>query len=252
VLSVKPVAANDARIGGLRDLAPLPRSPLLPWWIAVVTLGAVLCWVAGWWLDRGPDSLPGSRLAGPRSPVPLGIVLLLDESGSFADYAAIREQVLGQLTDWAPENLRPDDRVTVIGFAGTAAPRLATTTVAGLAAGGPRHLSATLAGGTSIQPALSAAAGHADTTRPTSVIAVTDTIVEDANTDAIADLVSDLNATSMTTIVPSGLDVRADWEQAFPWGLVLEADPASAEDTALAVGRALAHATGQDLEEVDR
>lgn len=246
---MKPVGTNTARVGGLRDLAPLPRRPRLPL-ILLPLLVALLCWAGAEWAGRGPDSLPESRMVGPRSPVPLGIVLLLDESGSFTEYAAIREQVLGQLTAWAPDNLRPDDTVTVISFAGTAGSKLSTTTVADL--GDPGYGSTALGSGTRIQPALAAALQEGAQPGPTSVIAVTDTAVEDADAGRIDDLVRDLDATSMTTIVPSGVEVRDDWAQAFPWQLVLEADPASAGDTALAIGSALAHATGQELEAVDR
>jgi hypothetical protein len=251
VLSLSPIKLNTSRAGTLRDLRPLPgrRNALLRWLLLLTLLALVLLWTAAQIFGSIPKTLTESRLTGPRSPAPVGIVLLLDESGSFSGYGPIREKALEELSQWAPKNLRKDDTVTVISFAGDADTKMSMTTVEELALQGPLYRQVTLqTGGTSIQPALQKALAETSGSKPTSVIAVTDTEVDDADPSAAMELMRKLNATTMTTLVPSDGTVQDTWESTFGWSLILKADAGSPDQTALAIGKALSHATGQKLE----
>lgn len=245
-LSLKPIQFNQPQIGVLRELAPLPGRARIPRWLAALLILALL---GGWWLTRDddPDSLIDTRLVGARSPNPVSLAILLDESGSFAGYAHVRRQVLDQLADWAPDNLQPDDLVTVVSFAGDAEIKLATTSVADLAVHSPAYQATSLGDGTEIQPALKLLATSTEAARaPVSLIAVTDTRISDANPTPIRQLVRDLGASTMSVITPTGIE--DSWRDAFPWEIELDAAADNADQTALAVGEAFAHATGQRLE----
>ncbi|WP_158630655.1 VWA domain-containing protein [Nocardioides daphniae] len=243
----KPIAFNQPQVGGLRELAPLPGRARIPWWLAALLVLALMGGL--WWFtrDEDPESLVQSRLVGPRSPAPVSVAILLDESGSFTDYDQVRRQVLDQLTEWAPENLRPDDLVTVVSFASDAAVKMPTTRVADLANRPPAYAPTAPGGGTDIQPALRLLTDGTEATKASvSLVAVTDTMIGDADPDAIGDLVHGLGATTMSVITPTG--VEGDWRDAFGWELEINADAGSVDQTALAVGEAFAHATGQRLE----
>lgn len=244
----KPIHFNRPRVGGLRDLAPLPGRARVPRWLIVLLVLALL---GGLWYvvrEDQPDSLVEAQLVGPRSPAPVSVAIMLDESGSFAGYSRVRRQVLDQLAEWAPENLRPDDLVTVVSFASDAVVKMPTTRVADLANRPADSTPTAPGGGTDIQPALRLLAdGTKATDAPVSLIAVTDTMIGDADHDAIEALVAGLGATTMSVITPTG--VEAPWRDAFGWELELKADADSVNQTALAVGEAFAHATGQRLEE---
>lgn len=241
---------NAARIGVLREPAPLRRPGRVPWWAPL--LAASVLAVAGWgaWeLTHQPQRIADVALEGDRAPVPLDVVLLLDESGSFASYEAVRTEAITQLTQWAPDNLRADDTITVIAFADTAVVRMATTTVGELAERGAQlSFDESPGGGTAILPALRLATDvTADSGNPRTVIAITDTVVADADAGVAADLVAQLNAPTQTVITPTGVGVTPDWQDAFPWEHRADADAGSAGSTSLAIAEALAHATGQSV-----
>lgn len=243
----KPISFNQPQVGGLRELAPLPGRARIPRWLVVLLVLALVGPL--WWLTRDdePASLVESRLVGPRSPAPVSVAIMLDESGSFADYDQVRRQVLNQLAEWAPANLRPDDLVTVVSFASDAVIKMPTTRVADIADRPADSTPTAPGGGTDIQPALRLLSeGTNAANAPVSLVAVTDTMIGDADPDVIGDLVADLGATTMSVITPIG--VEADWRDAFGWQIELEADADSADQTALAVGEAFAHATSQRLE----
>lgn len=241
---------NVARIGGLREPARLRRPGRLPWWVPL--LAAVVLAAAGWgaWeLTHQPRRITDVALEGDRAPVPLDVVLLLDESGSFASYEAVRTEAITQLTQWAPDNLRTDDTITVIAFADTAVVRMATTTVGELAERGAQlSFAESPEDGTAILPALRLATDvTADSGNPRTVIAITDTEVTDADTDAAADFIARLNAPTLTVITPTDVDITPDWHAMFPWEHRAEADAGSAGSTSLSMAEALAHATGQSV-----
>ncbi len=252
MLSMRPLAPNAAPVGVLRDLRPLPRAPRLRRLWPLLLLLALLAGLLAWRLaDRGPATLAETRLAGPRGPAPISAVVLLDESGSFREYAALRETLLRQLASWAPDNLRPDDQVTVISFAGDAVTKLEPVTVENLAEHGPHYRSVTVdASSTRILPALEEAVRVAPRGVTTTVIALTDTIVTDAEPQSVAELMRSLQGETLTVVLPDQAGVTDPWQDAFGWGQVVRADPGSVDETGVALATALAFATRQHIEEV--
>lgn len=249
---MRPLAPNGVPTGVLRDLRPLPRSPRLRRWWPLLLLPALLAGLLAWRLaDRGPATLAETRLVGARGPAPISAVVLLDESGSFSRYAALRETLLRQLASWAPENLRPDDRVTVISFAGDAATKLEPVTVGDLAEHGPRYRPVAVDPGSSrILPALEEAVRVSPRGVTTTVIALTDTIVTDADPGPVAELTRSLGGDTLTVVLPEQARITDPWRQAFPWGQVVRADPGSVDETGVALATALAFATRQHIEKV--
>lgn len=244
---MKPLAPNTGPTAAMRDLRPLPRTRRLPRWLLLLLLLPLVVLAVH---HRGsePTSLSQSRLVGQRSPGALSIVLLVDESGSFRRYAAMRDSLLRELVAWAPRNLRPDDVVTVISFAGDAATRLAPVSVADLGQGAAFSDVGVDSGSTSIRPALEEAVRVAPTGMTTTLVVMTDTIVDDADQAPVATLVRELGAESTTLIRPEKAKVTDDWEQSFGWEHVIAADPGSIGASGVALAKAVAYATRQHVE----
>jgi len=232
----------------------LPKSRALGgrWWWLIIPLIAVALTGLGLSATRPSDELvedlAEGHLVGPRSPAPIHVVFIVDWSGSFAEYAKLRQQALDQVLRWAPENLRGDDTVSIIAFAGDAVTTLPATTVADVAQGNYQIAAqAPDPHDTHILPALEAAvslySGGA-----TSLIVLTDTLVDDATPEAVNPLIAGLNVTTMSVITPTGVDISQPWQVSFPWEAAFEAGSGDVRQTAVAVGNALAHATGQRLE----
>lgn len=235
-------------LGGLRELAPLPRRPRLRTWLPLLLV--LLLVLAGLGLHRqfsGPESLIETRLAGPRAPMPLSVVILVDESGSFTEFEQMRIDLLQQLATWAPQNLRPDDVITVISFACDAQVKMSATTVAELQSHGPRYQPVSVDPAcTSIQPALEKALDAAPKEMATTLVVMSDTYVSDANDEATR-LATDLRAQTMTLIFPDAAEVITDWQRAFEWEQTIQVDPGSVNETGVALADALAHATRQTV-----
>ena len=246
------IKQNQPHLKGLRQLAPLTETRRWPWKILMPLLIMALLIPAVILLasrHSAPSVLSEGRLVGGRSPVPLAVMLVLDDSGSFASYARMRLTALDQVAQWVPVNLRSDDTLTVITFADSAYLTLPTTTVADLASRRPTYQDGDVGSGTAIQPALQAAVEAAPDDMMSTLVVVTDTEIADGgDTNAIQSFVKQLDAPTMSVITPNGIGVQAGWKTAFPWEAEFHADPDNADDIALAVGQALAHATGQELE----
>lgn len=246
MLGVTQLEPNRPVIGGLREHTAhgVVRRRV---WLALLLPLALLA-AAAWWWDARPASLDEARLAGPRSPAPIRLVVLLDVSGSFASYSAVREDVLAQVVRWVPGNLRDDDTLSVLTFAGGADRLMETVTVGDLRRAGPSFLRpGPPQDGTRILPVLAEAVDPADAGRTTSLVVVSDTIVSDLDRATVDARVRRLGAVTMSLIVPSGVHPTAEWSSVFGYEQVLSADPGAADAVALAVGTAIAHATGQRL-----
>lgn len=224
-----------------------------------------------------PARLSDSHLAGARGPAPLRVVLLLDESGSFAQYSDLRAQTLDQVAAWAPRNLRSDDTIEVYGFAGHARTVLPPTRVDRLP-GSIVYRGFADGDGTSIIPALTAAAdasrtpgasdaaasdasdasgarssgsGSSGSSAPasqTTIIAVTDTKMDDlGDGDAIDAIMRRIGVSSMTLILPKGIHPTPGWKARFGYEQEVRANVRSQDSVAMAIGKALAFATRQEL-----
>jgi hypothetical protein len=206
---------------------------------------ARLLWPSG----EAPGRLSEGHLVGGRSPTPINVYLLIDRSGSFDPYTEMQDEARAQVVAWAPKNLRSDDTLTIIDFAGNAGISLATTTMAELVDGTPSFRSPMLRGGTAIMPPLEIASNNRPSTGVATVIVVTDTVTTDVGNGAAIDLLlADLNVVSMSVITPTWVGVESNWRDTFPWAAEFTADSDDPDDIALAIGQALAHATGQKLE----
>ncbi|WP_347351350.1 VWA domain-containing protein [Intrasporangium sp.] len=224
-----------------------------------LSLLAVLA-LAGWrWHQSStPTSITQVHLTGARGPAPVDLVVLLDTSGSFQAYRAIRERALHDALTWTTRNLRPADTVTIISFDGAAATLLPTTPIRGITGGAHVNTFPKPTDGTRIQPALQQALDHlqavasstgpSTTARVRSLIAVTDTLVTDADPHPIASLTNHLGIATMTLVLPNGLGTSPAWESAFSYEQVVTADSSNPDSIALAFAAAAAHATGQTLQ----
>lgn len=210
-----------------------------------------------------PARLSDSHLAGARGPAPLRVVLLLDESGSFAQYSDLRAQTLDQVAAWAPRNLRSDDTIEVYGFAGHARTVLPPTRVDRLP-GSIVYRGFADGDGTSIIPALTAAADASDASgagssgsgssgssapaSQTTIIAVTDTKMDDlGDGDAIEAIMRRIGVSSMTLILPKGIHATPGWKARFGYEQEVRTNVRSQDSVAMAIGKALAFATRQEL-----
>lgn len=206
----------------------------------------------GWQAVAPVTNISDTELVGPRPPVPVSLVLLLDDSASFEPYAEMRSTALDEVITWAPQNLRPDDTLTVITFTSGADVLLPTSTMGDLAAGGAEYLPTSRANGTLILPALRKAAEVVPDGATTSLIVVTDTVVSDPDAAAVRTLAKEMNATTMSVITPKGVKVDPHWKEAFSWEAAFKARPSDPEEIAVAVGKAVSHATGQSLQKKER
>jgi len=258
------IGRNQPHVNGLRELGPLTPNRRFPWWIIIpLLLLALLIPLLLLWPSRHgapetltadqlqggkPETLTEGHLIGARSPVPISVIVILDDSGSFDQYAQMRIAAMNEVAQWATKNLRTDDFLTMITFAGTAAVTLPAMSIAELAANGPAFSNGSFGDGTRIQPALAAAVTAAPTGMVSTLVVVTDTLIMDGGDPAaLQDYTKQLNVVTMSVITPSGIGISPDWQQAFSWEAEFHANPDNATDIALAVGQALAHATGQQL-----
>jgi len=215
---------------------------LIPLAAALVAAGAVL------WPHSHPGVISNTHLAGARSPAPVNVLVLADMSGSFTGCDQIRRDGLQQILTWAPANMRGDDTFTIISFAANAILTMPTTSVADIAKGETTLSSAVPdSTNTTIQPALTLATNSLESPANTSIVALTDTKISDPDQAAISSLLTTLGVTSMSVITPTGTPIDPGWNDAFSWEQHYQADSTDAQGVGLAVGQALAHATGQTL-----
>lgn len=223
---------------------PRRRTPLLALLVAALL-------AAGWILydqNRGPRTLDEAELVGPRSPTPIALVVLLDGSGSFDQYQAIRREALAEVLRWSETELRPDDTLTILEFAETADVVLPTTAVGAISPSQALRQPIYSKTGTSIVPVLQLAAQLRQGTAPSSLIVVTDTEVGDADPAVVDPIVAALRVTTATLVRPDDVAVTPQWAATFGYELELTADQNSTESTSLAMATAIAHATGQRLD----
>lgn len=245
--ALNPLSRKMHSADKLRGLAPLSNRRFR--WLLFLLLAGLIT-LASWmtyvlWPAQSVDEV---RLVGHRSPTPISLILVVDESGSFQEYDQIRSQTFESIMTWSQANLRPDDSITVIAFAGSAELKMKTTTVSDIAEGWNSLDTGTLGGGSSIQPALELAMEQTPKSIPQSLVVLTDTLIDDLDANQIDAFVRNLNVTSMSLIVPEKLSINSEWKRSFPYEFVVRAAVDSSDQGALAIAKAAAHATGQTLE----
>ena len=238
--------------GPLRPGAGL--GPRVSRWLPVAVLAAALVVPLLWWALPSADGggLSDRRLVGPRGPACLRLAVAVDLSGSMTGYDAARDQALSQLVAWASDgNLRPDDEITVVDFAADAALRVPVTPVTSVGAAAP-PVAVPDGRFTNLGPVLDVLA-----TQPAGPCDHALLLLSDAQ---LADLPSgeahgrtvlaahDLH--DVVLLVPGDdIDVPPAWTTAFPSAPPVRFDGHDADETALAIGAAVARLTGQNLEE---
>jgi hypothetical protein len=225
-----------------------------PTWPAVLVGMLMLVALPLWWMNghRGASSLRDVALEGPRGPVCLRMVVANDVSGSMVAFTQARENALGQFVSWAQANLRGDDELGVLDFAGGASwtRRPAAIGQVASAVAGTGAASNPNPSSTALQPVLDATAALPPTTCDTVLVLLSDGVYQDLPPDADAGLAS-LRAAGvhdLALLVPSGdIEIPREWTAAFPATRPRVFDGLNADASGLAYGAMIADLTGQTL-----
>lgn len=194
-----------------------------------------------------PATLASVHLVGPRGPACVRLVLANDVSGSMYAFAVPRDTALAQLQRWAPQNLRPDDQVGVLEFAGDAAWQIPPTPV-----GQPVGRSGPSArkDGTVLGPVLDLVHALPHDTCDTYLLLLSDGALSDLPGDeaaARAELVGH-RVHAISLLVPGRrIDVPEAWSTVYPAAAPVRFDGNDADATGLAFAQVVADITGQSL-----
>lgn len=242
-------AGRLGRSGSLRD----PSSGRTARWIAgAALLGLAVVSIpivqANQDRTRAADDLTRQALVGPRPLTCERIVVLPDVSGSMTGYAKVREDALATLAAWAPSNLRKDDQLAVVRWADTAAVDAPPTDVSGITSETFTPGTVDVGRGNDIVPSVEDVADMPDTSCHTSLIYISDgevtTPADRVRLDA-AVRAGAIDAVSL--VLPTSGTAPSYWLELFPYSMTFQADPNDAQQTARALGQAIASATGQQL-----
>lgn len=194
-----------------------------------------------------PTSLADYALVGARSPACVRTVVLRDQSGSMSGFEAARESAMQQLIEWstAPDTLRPDDELAIIDFADNGVVALPTATVESLGTTIPGDQSAS--GGTELGAGILAMKTLPTTECTTSLIVLSDGFIPPLSGEAENELTAQ-GITHVALVLPAAGGAPAEWRSEFPYAIVVAASASDADQTAQAVGEALAVSVGQRLE----
>lgn len=230
------------------------RGPALPAWLRrllLVPLLLALLALPAWLLLRPPAALDEAWLAGARGPGCLRLVIASDLSGSMADLQEPRDRAVAQLLGWAPANLRANDELALVSFAGDARTNLAPTPVDRLTAPVP---DAPGANSTRLTPLLGAVRAFPDTRCRTALLILGDGVFEDlpgSETDATASLFA-AGVDEIALLVPGQTEVSPVWRERYPASPPRVFDGRDPDATGLAIAEQLARFTGQQLTRHDR
>ena len=196
---------------------------------------------------RGPDSLAHYELRGARGPACLRVLLAADVSGSMADFRRPRNAALSELLAWLPRNLRPDDEVGVMEFAGNAAWTRSPESVTRLQAFDPAQIDLQ---GTRLSPVLDLVGQLPQSRCATSLLLLSDGKASDlpAGESQGLDALGSSHVHDLHLLVPGRrIGIPGAWRQAFPASPPLRFDGSDPEKTAMTFGAILSTATGQRL-----
>ena len=226
------------------------RGPALPPWLGrlllVPLLLALLGLLPAWALLRPPAALAEAWLTGARGPGCLRLVIASDLSGSMTDLQEPRDRAVAQLLGWAPANLRANDEVAVVSFAGDTRTNLAPTPVDRLTDPVP---DAPGANSTRLAPLLAAVQAFPDTRCRTALLILGDGVFEDlpgSEADATASLFA-AGVDEIALLVPGQTEVSPTWRERYPAAPPRVFDGLNPDATGLAIAEQLARFTGQQL-----
>lgn len=194
-----------------------------------------------------PTTLTGYTLAGRRRAGCVRLVVGLDVSSSMTGYRTVRDTALAELLRWLRINLRPDDEIAVIDFAGSAGVRQPPTSVTLPIALGPP---AAVVGGSRLLPLFDATAGFAGTACTTTVILLSDGQLDDlpASPAASAEVLATRRITHVRLLAPDRtISVPWQWTAALPSAKPVYFDGNDPASTALAIGHTVGELTGTTL-----
>lgn len=192
-----------------------------------------------WKEFRGPgrdDNVSRYSLRGERTEPAVRIIVLQDRSGSMAPYAAVRDETLAAIFEWAPKNLLPDDEFGVIDFADQAGVAMELTSVSRLdiekvGIGAP-------SGGTLIRPPISLVMDWLSPVKPVWILALSDGEIFDRITLAEARVLGTSGGTVL--INPAYGVLPKAWEASFPDSHLVTLEGDTAGSAAVGIARALA------------
>lgn len=194
------------------------------------------------------DDLSRQVLAGPRNLTCQRIVILLDQSGSMSDYAAVRSDAIATLAEWSPANLRGDDELAVISWADQAAFDASPTAVGALTPSTFDAVGSDVGGGTDVLPAVELVAASGPTGCRTSLVFISDGDISGADQTRVDAALLAAGVDRVSLVLPNATAAPQYWVQVFPYSDTFHADASDPDQTARALGQAIAAATGQQLE----
>ncbi|GAA4968921.1 hypothetical protein [Kineococcus glutinatus] len=236
-------------VGRLGDVGALPRARRWPWLLLLAALLPLVWLLAqrGSGPDTAPTTLSAAQLEGERGPGCVRLAVMSDDSSSMLRFSAARTAAVQEVLRWAPGNLRGDDQLTVVDFAGSAATTLPTVAIADSAGAQPVPPPALL-DGTSLTSALEELAARGASPCRTLAVVVSDGFVDETDRGEVAASVDRAGIESVVLLLPSRqLDVPSTWRAVLPDAAVVGADAADPRATALALGRVLADFLGVRL-----
>lgn len=246
--TISTVLEHGSRLRPGARLAQSSSSQHRRYVLAAALLLIPLLLLATLWEHRPAQSLSQTVLTGPRGPQCLRVLVANDVSGSMSSYTAARQAALSQFLTWAPRQLRPDDEIGVIDFAGDAT--WARTPDPVTNATGPSPARGLTGGGTALHPVLDVAATAPATTCRTWLLLLSDGHLSDTPaTDVHArQALAAAGIDEVSLLVPDpSITVPPAWENALPFAAPVHVEGTDADDTALVYGRLTAALTGQKL-----
>ena len=218
--------------------------------VGLLALGVVAAAAIPAWQDdmAAADDLTRQALVGPRNLTCQRIVVLLDQSGSMTEFAQVRSDAMSTLADWAPANLRGTDQLAVVRWADTAATDAAPTDVDALTPSTLTVGSSDVGGGTELGPALDEVAAMAAGPCRTSLVFISDGQISAADAARVDASLQTAGVDGVSLVLPNTTAAPDYWMRLFPYSTTFHADPNNPNQTARALGQAIAAATGQQLE----
>ena len=220
--------------------------------LAVLSLLAVL---VAWWHHEAssskpaPNSLASVRLAGPRGPGCIRLIIGNDVSGSMTAFATARSGALSEIRDWARQNLRSDDQIGVLDFAVNAGWE---ATPDGGSEGPPASV---VHDGmdTDLDPVVDLVGQLPASSCETALVLLSDAQLADLprTADDGRGLLRGQTISDVFLLVPgSAIQVPRQWTTAFPEAAPLRFDGTDPRATGLAIGKVVAALTRQTLKHV--
>ncbi|MBX3089869.1 MAG: VWA domain-containing protein [Cryobacterium sp.] len=237
------------QVGSLHDAGA--GRVLLAMLIPLLLLAGLIGWITfsvNQQLTSAADDLSRQVLVGPRNLTCQRVVILLDQSGSMDDFRQVRTDAIDVLASWAPKNLRGNDELALISWADIAATQTSTTPIASLTATTLNQRQFDLGGGTQLLPAVQQLATLPSTVCRTSLVFISDGEIGQIDQSDLDGALSAAGVDSISLVLPNSQAAPEYWMQLLPYTETFNADQSNSNQTARAMGQAIAAATNQQLQ----